>query len=94
MLIVILLDHIKCTCLLLKRSQRRTNRRIKELTFSQEEDRKNHEVDLEMEFIVLILYRLWKIFDVFIFCFTSSEDAGACGQTAEQGGHLLPSTSP
>ena len=69
MLIVILLDHIKCTCLLLKRSQRRTNRRIKELTFSQEEDRKNHEVNLEMEFIVLILYCLWKILDVFNFCF-------------------------
>ena len=34
------------------RSQRRTNRRIKELTFSQEEDRKNHEVNLDMEMYI------------------------------------------
>ena len=32
-----------------EKSQRRTERRIKELTFSQEEDHKNHEVWFEME---------------------------------------------
>ena len=32
-----------------EKSQRRTERRIKELTFSQEEDHKNHEVCFEME---------------------------------------------
>ena len=40
-----------------EKSQRRTERRIKELTFSQEEDHKNHEVCIQVD--------LWQKFNLF-----------------------------